>query len=283
MAAATNYTQSVQKMYDMNLTAYSKELKGQGLKSAGTIKTADKGDTITFYRRNQANTGTGAVPSMYGDSAQGNNGGKPESYVATIAQIWAQQKVAKTDMNKTGLDIKGGTIASIGDEILRAEDKVIMTAINASSATTKKGDVAKEIDDDYNIRTLIQMAKTAKARASASVAGRTKPALLAISLDHYEKICANDIFINGDYKNSLGSDMNFFGTQVRITPQAAAPTIIPPDVFGWGEWEGSMENTAEYMATDGQTWHIQSVKSGGVVLIEPDIINILQFKPPVAP
>ncbi|MGL5716194.1 MAG: hypothetical protein ACRCXX_06175 [Cetobacterium sp.] len=278
-ADPTDYTQSVQKMYDTNLTAFSKELKGQGLKKGCQIKTEAKGDTISFYRRGAGKSGSGAVPSMFPGGATSNQGGKPQSFIATITKIWSQQHVEKSDMNKTGLDIKGATIISMGDEILRTEDKMIMAAVYLSPGIALRGDVTLDIDSEQNIRALVGTCRRAALRAKQSVAGNTKPAQLAISLDHYEKICSHDIFINGDYKNALGDGMsNFFGAELRITDAATAPTVIPPEVIGWGEWEGTMENSAVYFPTDGEKWHIQSVKSGGVVVIEPELITKLQFK-----
>lgn len=234
------------------------------------------GETITFYRKDAATTGKGDVPSMFPKSDQKNGPGQT-AYVVTIEPLWSQQKVKKSDMNKTALDIKGETIISMGDAILRTEDKTILDAIYAASIITK-GNSAKPIDDEENIRTLVGMCRRAALRAKKSVNGKSQPAQLAISLDHYEAICSHDIFINGDYKNALGDGMsNFFGCTIEICDSATAPVVIPPFTFGWGEWEGSMENTATYFPTDGQTWHLQSVKSGGCVVMEPESIVKLQF------
>lgn len=282
---AGSVEKSTQILYSTAMLAKLTELKACGLKSYAERKTEQGGEKAIFYRVDKS-TAVDGVASMY--NADPTNAGDVENFEAPIAQISSQQKIKKADMMKTKLDLKSPIINSMGNAVLNKEDSKILEAIKAKEANlAKRGATGVEIDTIEQIRALIMAVRTSHAKAQLTPDGK-KGVAMVISLDAYAKLSASDIFINGDYKDAFGGGtgdlpLTFYGAEIMISSQIPTATtgtdeniyIIPSNTFGYAEWEGSEEATAEYHATDGQRWHLQIVKSVGPAVIEPE--SIIQF------
>lgn len=289
MAAAGNVTQTTQILYSTAILAKLAELKACGLKAYAERKTEQGGEKAVFYRIDES-AAADTVPTMYG--ADGNkNAGDISKFEATITQISSQQKIKKVDMMKTKLDLKAPIINSMGNAVLNKEDSKILAAIHAADGSLNKvGATGTDIDDMTQIRTLIMAVRSAHAMAQLTPSGK-KGVCLVMDKKAYTKLSASEVFINGDYSGAFGGGtgdlpLTFFGAEIKITSQIPSGAqsangvayIIPSNTFGWAEWEGSEETTAEYHATDAQQWHLQIVKSVGPVVIEPSSITKFQFK-----
>lgn len=289
MAATGNVAQTTQILYSTAILAKLAELKACGLKAYAERKTEQGGEKAIFYRIDES-AAADNVPSMY--SGDGNtNAGDISHYEAPISQISSQQKIKKVDMMKTKLDLKAPIINSMGNAVLNKEDAKILEAIHAQDAQLNKvGAAGTDIDDMAQIRALIMAVRSAHAMAQLTPDGK-KGVALVIDKASYTKLSASEVFINGDYSGAFGGGtgdlpLTFFGAEIKITsqiPTAATGVngvayIIPSNTFGWAEWEGSEETTAEYHATDAQRWHLQIVKSVGPVIIEPKSITKFEFK-----
>jgi len=106
--------------------------------------------------------------------------------------------------------------------------------------------------------------------------------------EDYKRMSTSDAFINGDFKDSItgghnGLPLVFGGAEILITDDVKVPTgtayIIPSNTFGFGEWEGSVKPFSKFVEDDGMRWHLQVVKSIGVVVIEPNFITKVTMKP----
>lgn len=281
-------TPTTQVLYSNAVLAKLTELNAAGIKSIAERKTEEGGEKAVFYRVKES-VAVDGVASMY--SANGANAGDMESFDATISQVSSQQKVKKEDMMKTKLDLKAPFVNSMANAVLNKEDSKILTAIKAKEANLAKvGASGAEIDTLPQIRALIMAVRSAHAKAQLTPDGK-KGVILAMGLPAYTKLAASDIFINGDYKDAFGGGtgdlpLSFYGAEIRITSQVPAATtatdenayVIPSNTFGYAEWEGSEEVTAEYHPTDAQRWHLQVVKSVGVTVIEPESISQFVFK-----
>lgn len=283
---------STQILFSNAILAKLTELKAAGLKSYAEKKTETGGEKAIFYRADESEAVDG-VATMYG--VDPNNAGDLINFEAPISQISSQQKIKDVDMKKTKLDLKTPFINSMGNAVLNKEDSKILTAIKAKEANLHKaGTTGEEIDTMAQIRALIMAVRTAHAKAQLTPDGK-KGVVVAMSLAAYTKLSASEVFINGDYKDAFGGGtgdlpLTFYGAEIRITSQIPAATtgtdeniyVIPSNTFGWAEWEGSEDVTAEFHKTDAMRWHLQIVKSVGPVVIEPESITQFSCKKVVA-
>lgn len=288
MATNGSVTNTTQILYSTAILAKLAELKACGLKSYAERKTEQGGEKAVFYRVDESEAVDG-VATMYGADPQ--NAGDVGKFEATIGQISSQQKIKKADMMKTKLDLKSPIINSMGNAVLNKEDSKILEAIHAKDGQlTKIGATGTDIDDMAQIRALIMGVRSAHAMAQLTPDGK-KGVCLVMDKKAYTKLSASEVFINGDYSGAFGGGtgdlpLTFYGAEIKITSQIPTGAqsangvayIVPSNTFGYAEWEGSEEATAEYHATDAQQWHLQIVKSTGVVIIEPESIMKFQFK-----
>lgn len=285
--AGVNTSATVQKIFAAAALQMMSTLEGGQLKKLGEKKTQTGGDTCTFYRK-KASSAKDGVPSMFGDEWEA-GGGDFAAYTATIKQVSVQEKISKVDMLKTKLDIKSPTIKSMGIAMdLKEDDEIIKAVVAKDAELNKAGDVAKDPQDEDNIRTLIAEIRDCHVSAQFTPDGK-KGVAVVMNRKDYKRISTSDAFINGDYKDAIkGGDgvlpLSMVGAELIISPLVAEGSIyvIPSNSFGYAEWEGSKEATADYFATDAQRWHLQMVKSVGVVIIEPEFITKFSVKPPAA-
>lgn len=287
--AATAAT--IQQLFAAAILATLDTLEDGDLKSLAEKKTESGGESATFYRIKGGKAKDG-VPSMYvtgtyeGDTDNKGDGGDTEKFVATIGQVSSQDKVKKADMLKTKLDIKTPIVKTMSRSILLKEDDKILTAIKAkASELNTAGSVTADPTALETARLLVAEIRDAHVSAQMTPDGK-KGVAVVMNRQDYKRLATSDAFLNGDYKDQIkGGDgelpLSFVGARLVVSPlvESGEIYIIPSNTFGYAEWEGSIESTAEYHPTDSQRYHLQIVKSVGVVVIEPEFITKFQVKP----
>ena len=282
--AAVNTTATVQKLYAAAALQMMSTLEGGDLKNLGEKKTQTGGDSCTFYRKKAAAAKDG-VPSMFGSDWEA-GGGDFANYTATISQVSVQEKIKKVDMLKTKIDIKAPIIKSMGIAMKLKEDEKIIAAIKAADSNLNKAGAA-ELDPTTLdcARALVAEIRDCHVSAEMTPDGK-KGVAVVMNREDYKRLATSDAFINGDYRDAIkGGDgvlpLSMVGATLVISPTVTSGEIyiIPSNTFGYAEWEGTAEASAEYFATDAQQWHLQMVKSVGVVIIETNYITKFSIKP----
>ena len=281
-----NTTATVQQKFSASILAKLAELKEGNLKKLGELGSAKGGESFTFYRVAEGKAKDG-VPSMLpgGTGASNADGGDMTSYKATIGQISSQDKVKKVDMLKTQLDIKSPIVASMTRAVIKKEDEKILDAIKANGSVATGGSASLDLGTIEGARELIAIVRGAFVGAEKTPDGK-KGVALVISRKDYQRLASSDAFIHGDYRDSIrgGSNdlpLSMEGAEIVISSLVAEGEIfvIPSNTFGYAEWENSTDVDVIYMANDGQTYHLQVVKSVGVAIIEPEFITKFTCKP----
>lgn len=286
---ATNSTATVQQIFAASVLHTMGELKEMGLKNFAERRTQEGGESIDFmrYKGGEAKDG---VPSMYDTSKdeETSNGGEFKKFTATIAPISSQDKPTWEQINKTKLDIKNTIFTSLTRAIVKKEDAKILAAIVAAdSKLNKVGAITLDPTTLEFAQLLLAEVRDCLVSAEFTPDGKKGVALVMNRLD-YKRMSTSEAFINGDFKNSItGGDNNlplsFGGAEIFVTDDKNVPTgtafIIPSNSFGFGEWEGSVKPFAKFVDDDGMRWHLQVVKSIGVVVIEGNFITKVTMKP----
>ena len=284
---ATNTTATVQQIFAASVLKTMGELKEMGLKTFAERRTQEGGESIDFmrYKGGQAKDG---VPTMYGSNPS--DGGTFKKFTAPIKIISSQDKPTWEQMNKTKIEIKNTIFTSLTQAVVKKEDAIILdTIVKGDAQLNKIGSASLDPSSLDFARTLLAEVRDCLVSAEMTPDGKKGVALVMNRLD-YKRMSTSDAFINGDFKNSITGGNNnlplsFGGAEIFITEDDSTlvPTgtafIIPSNSFGFAEWEGSVKSTAKFVDDDGMCWHLQVVKSIGVVLIEPNYITKVTMKP----
>ena len=281
-----NTTATVQQIFAASVYHTLDELKEIGLKTFAERRTQEGGESIDFMRYKGGKAKDG-VPSMYG-SEENNDGGDFKKFTATIAPISSQDKPTWEQINKTKLDIKNTIFTSLTRAIVKKEDAKILEAVVAADASLHKvGSATLDPTTIEFARTLLAEVRDCLVSAEFTPDGK-KGVALVMNREDYKRMSTSDAFINGDFKDSItgghnGLPLVFGGAEILITDDTNVPTgtafVIPSNTFGFGEWEGSAKPFSKFVEDDGMRWHLQVVKSIGVVVIEPNFITKVTLKP----
>lgn len=284
---ATNSTATIQQIFAASVLHTMDEIKEMGLKNFAERRTQEGGESIDFMRY-KGGVAKEGVPTMYGNNPS--DGGTFTKYTAPIKIISSQDKPTWEQMNKTKIEIKNTIFTSLTKAVVKKEDAIILDTITKGDAKLNKIGSA-ELDPatlDF-ARLLLAEVRDCLVSAQFTPDGKKGVALVMNRLD-YKRMSTSDAFINGDFKDSITGGTNnlplyFNGAEIFIAEEddPNVPTgtafLIPSNSFGFAEWEGSVKSTAKFVDDDGMCWHLQVVKSIGVVLIEPRYITKVTMKP----
>lgn len=281
-----NTAATVQQIFAASVYHTMDELKEIGLKTFAERRTQEGGESIDFMRYKGGKAKDG-VPSMYG-AEENNDGGDFKKFTATIKPISSQDKPTWEQINKTKLDIKNTIFTSLTRAVVKKEDSKILEAIAAQDAKLHKVGIATLDPATIDFaRLLLSEVRDCQVSAEMTPDGK-KGVALVMNREDYKRMASSDAFINGDFKDSItgghnGLPLVFGGAEILITDDVKVPTgtayIIPSNTFGFGEWEGSVKPFSKFVEDDGMRWHLQVVKSIGVVVIEPNFITKVTMKP----
>ena len=276
--------ETVQKMFSTAVLACLDQIQAAGLKTFGERKTQKGGESMDFYRYRGGKAKDG-VPSMFGQTEQ-EDGPDFKKYTATIEVVSAQDKISWEQMQKTNLNLKDPTVKALTNAVLLKEDEKIITKITAADTKLNKAGSA-ELDPAALDCARAFLAEIRDCYVSAELTPDGKKGVaLVMNREDYKRFSTSDAFIHGDYKDAItGGDgvlpLSMKGAEIFISPLVESGTayIIPSNSFGYAEWEGSVDTTAEFHKTDAMRWHLQIVKSTGSVVIEPNFITKFSMKP----
>lgn len=266
------------------LLAHMTELEGGFLKKYCETMTQEGGESITFNRIKKS-TARAGLTSMF-DAGFAGTGGDMEQFKAMITQISAQDKIAEADMNKTKIDVKNGYIKSLGRAVVNKEDASIIEKV-AAEATINKVALSGSLGDKANVIKLVAGIRKAMA-LSKYTPDNHKGVAVVMTSGQYADLATSDYVLNSDYANAFGGGMNgepstFYGAEIVIGDECLADGkkvyLIPSNTVCFGEWEGSLIADAVFVPTDARRYHVQAVKSLGVVVPEPTMITEFTVTP----
>lgn len=280
-----------EQLFSGAMMAYMSELKGGFLKKFCETKTATGGESVTFTRIKSSTANKGEVASMFEAGFNG-TGGDMKPIKATITEVYAQDKIKESDMNKTSIDIKNAYVKSLGNAVMRKEDaEVIQTIVDANPVAGGTETAPNKVDiagytTDADVKKVIAQIRRALALAKHTPDNHRGVALVMSAMD-WADLSTSDYVLNNDYSAVFGGGTNgepttFYGAEVIISEGDAnvgganhKAYIIPSNTVCFAEWEGSMRGDAVFVPTDGLRYHLQAVKSVGVALAEPAMITQL--------
>lgn len=280
--------ETVQQEFSNAVLAAMDQLKPSGLKTYGERKSQKGGESITFYRYKGGKAKDG-VPSMFGKDSD-YDGPDFSKHVAPISFVSSQDKLSQEEMNKTKLDLKNPIVKALTNAVLSKEDEKIIEKVVASDANLNKiGSATLDPSTLEAARLLLAEIRDCYVSAEMTPDGK-KGVALVMNREDYKRFSTSDAFIHGDYKDAItGGDgvlpLSMKGAEIFISPLVESGTayLIPSNSFGYAEWEGAVDPTAEFHKTDGLKWHLQVVKSTGSVIIEPNFITKFSMKPTDTP
>lgn len=286
MANKTEAT--IQKMFSTAVLACLDQIKAAGLKTFGERKTQKGGESMDFYRYKGGQSKDG-VPSMFGKDSD-YDGPDFLKFTANIEVVSSQDKISWEQMNKTNLNLKDPTVKALTNAVLLKEDEKIIAKIKAADAQLNKVGSA-ELDPTTLDAARLLLAEIRDCYVSAEMTPDGKKGVaLIMNREDYKRFSTSDAFIHGDYKDAItggegASPLSMKGAEIFITPLLESGTayLVPSNSFGYAEWEGGVDPTAEFYKTDGMKWHLQVVKSTGSVIIEPTFITKFSMKPTATP
>ena len=285
---AGNLSASVQTLYRNAVLAKLTEFKEKGLKSFAERNVATGGEKVVFYRGVKANVVDG-VDTMYGKDP--NNIGDLEKFEAYIKEVSTQAKIKDSDMKKTKLDLKSPIVNGMVTAVTNKENAEILNSISQNAAKLNKIDkTGVSIDDKKTVQAIIAAVRMAHAKANCTPDGK-KGVAVVMSPEDYADFSTSDYFLNKDYHDAFKGGTNdlplsFLNAEIIISnsiPNNGNESngyvyIIPSNTFGYAEWQDGIHPVAEFHETDGRRWHLQIVKSLGVVTIEPESITQITFR-----
>lgn len=279
----SNTTTTIQQQFTNAILMAMDKMKENGLKRLGERATVKGADSHTFNRKKKASYKK-VVKSMFGDNGAKGDGGDFAHFKASPERIISQEKFSKDEMNKTKIDLKSSFVSAMTTAVAVGEDEIIIDKIKTGATALTGGVATKTIDDLVNVKELIKAVRRAHVW-SKTVPDAHKGVGVVIHPDDYITLSTSEIFINGDYQAAFRGGtgdvpVTFYGAEIFISDLVDKGTtyVVPAYSFGYAEWEGSLETTAEYHATDGLSWHLQITKTGGAVLIEADKIAKISSK-----
>lgn len=285
--ATVNYGQ----LFSTACLAYMSEIQASPLKKFCEKQTAQGGESITFNRI-KPSTAVDGVATMYGTDPA--NAGDMVEIKVMIEEISAQNKIKHSDMMKTKIDIKSTHVRSLGNATELKEQGKIIAKVSALTAKAKptpystqcKGVQIGGYETNADVKKIIAQIRKAKALAKMTPDGHQGVALV-ITSDDWATLSTSDYVLNQDYNAVFGGGTNgepttFYGaeiclvdTETTIGGTNQVSYLVPSNTVCFGEWEGSLDVTAELHKTDAMRWHLQTYKSVGAGVAEAHCITKL--------
>lgn len=268
-----------QELFSAAMLAFMTELKGGKLKKFCETMTQAGGEMATFNRLSKSSAVAG-VASMFDTAHTNANGGDMTAHKATIGYVSAQMKIKEEEMNKTNIDIKNSYVKSLGNAVSRKEDSAIIAGLMAGAPTDVTVTGMVGYDTEAAAKAVIMTIRKAQALAEETIDGYNGVALVMSPTD-WSELSSSEYVLNQDYNSAFGTSPDgkvktFFGAEVILMDDTAVGSatskecyVIPSNVVCFAEWEGSQRGDAVFVPTDGLRWHLQAVKSIGVVAAEP--------------
>lgn len=299
---------TIQQLFDSALVGFMAETKPVQAKRVCHIKTQKGGDKATFYfmEKSSAEDANAEldVPSMFGENSK-ENAGMTRKLEVSIGMIYYQDKVKDTEIQKTTIDFKSAFVVSMGNGLLRKEDKKVIDAIESAingdgyydgteGDSTKQKPVELDLTNTGSIATEANMkrlfAHIRKATALASMTTspeRYKGVLVFMNSNNWAEMSTSEFLLNSDYSNAIkdGSKetpTTILGAELMVMDDLAdtAIYVVPSGTLCWFEWENSMKTVAQYFATDNMRWHLQATKSVGCKVCDGARITKLKVAKP---
>ena len=272
--STANVINSFQLKYDEVMLPALQESAANSipLKIARLEQTQDA-EKAVFYNLTAASTSNTMDMT---DGTDPGTAGNVEKFEATIKPHYAYRRVYKTEMNKTNLDIAGDFVRSFVRAVDRSVNKDFLTTIDTAKAGDEIGDNTKAPSEQ--IDTFITACELAAIRVSENPEYAPK-ALLIMNAKDYADLYKADRKINSLYGEFNGSG-KFYGVEVMTFNSDVVPSgtsyVIPYGTVGFGYWS-EVEAKSDYETMfDGLACFAQ--KSGGAVVIEEDVIEVIKTK-----
>lgn len=243
----------------------------------------------TFYRVGESAVGTGEF-NMYADNYAG-TGGEGKKFVATIEYVYAHEKIKRSDLNSTSLDLKGTFVSSLVDALKRNVDKTILDTIktkgfDATITTADKcvlvGDVTKDLIDPANVDTIIETSRLLATLAKDTSVTSGMDVCIVMDAEEYAKLHTCEKFTKNDWflSTKLATDNTLFGCEVVKVARSVKDKgliMIAKGAFGVASWENDVEADSEWMFGQ-DCLAVRCSRSLGVVVLDEKAIYKVQYK-----
>lgn len=287
-----------QEKYSSEIKIALSEAKGGKLKTYCNSATGTGMEKYTFYLDRDYSTGT--APQFYNNDAYTGTSGTRSKYSVTPEPIYAHEKIAWKDMQKSMLKADSNFMKGFANALDLAVDIEIIKAIETATGVIQAGNVLETITTDANILAFKQSCFLSIANTDTTnvVEGANNVAIVMDTRDYANLMpkggTEGNMISSADFKiynNANGVlTTSLFGCDIITFKKFNAPAkwggrlgvieqgttyFIPNNTLGLVEWEAGNFSDSKYLSGNGDVFTFMTRKSVGTIALEPE--SIIQF------